>query len=80
MNNKNQSWKHIHLAKIAVRTEIILIAYFRSLSFHENQQFFFTLIDVFLETLLLSTYKYVFLKISQNCKQNICQIASYKLT
>ena len=37
MNNKNQSWKHIHLAKIAVRTEIILIAYFHSLSFHENQ-------------------------------------------
>ena len=80
MSNRNQSWKHIHLAKIAVRTEIILIAYFHSLSFHENQQFFLTLIDVFLETLLLSRYKYVFLKISENCKQNICQIASYKLT
>ena len=37
MNNKNQSWKHIHLAKIVVRTEIILITYFHSLSFHENQ-------------------------------------------
>ena len=37
MKNKNQPWKHIHLTKIAVRTEIILIAYFHSLSFHENQ-------------------------------------------